>query len=770
MRLVAEPSQPVSASFVGALDVSLAAAELMPNNSQGWRVVQGLAEASDESLPSAQAAMKKALDQLGRLEPNDQVIRLGRLCDAAERGTASDDRVAAFEKLLQPSARQRIGNAIAARLGFELALLAKRRGDDEGWQKWLKESVQLDASFPSATQALAGFEVGIGDGLDKVSAALVTAIAADPGNTGSLNALARICLHEGLYGDADRLLDLAIRVASLDLDYMLVDDLIADRMLALWGMGRHEDANKLAQARQAEVNALLRRRMGDSTATDKREDEVGPRVTLPSSLACVRAAVCRSGSLPNAESTLQDALASLDNDAVQAGDNATAVAAVKLRKAWLQVTIGDPEAVQPLLDEADRAEPLSDAAKARFAGWLKIRRNQPDAALADLQPIAESDAGAKVGLGMALMGMGRNKEAAATQLAVARANRENAVGLYAADRVFDLVKARPQPTAESKAVQEAVARMPRPVWDLAREQGQAIACMAAFGTPQNAFDAVPLTVTVQNRSGLTLAIEPMGPIESRAALLMEASVIGKRPLSLPPWIFAINRQLYLKPLETLKFELDMSRSPLGEVLLEDPLSGALISTRMVTNFRLTSDRVQAGFLGNIGDSEVLRVPAVRVSPGWREDALSEIRHPDRSDDLVKFVLLTYDLTSRSLVDANVDTDPAWKDINDAWLRMSPVAQAWTLMVLPRGKPVPMGPLLEAARNSTDESVRMSYLLRWVDTPDDVTLAAAIRSGGRLATVAESVKALLQSKARDAADVNQSLEDAGVFGGGSSAQR
>ena len=768
--LIAEPSRPIAASFLGALDVSLAAAELMPNNSQGWRVVQGIAEATDESLPAGRAAMKTALDQLGRLEPNDQLIRLGRLCDAAERGTASDERVAAFDKLLQPSARQRIGNAIASRLAFELSLLCKRRGDMEGWTRWLKESVQLDASFPSAAQALAGYEVGSGDGLDKVSAALVTAIAADPGNTGSLNALARICLHEGLYSDAERLLDLAIRIASFDLDYMLVDDLIADRMVALWGMGRHEDANKIAQERQAELNALLRRRMGDATATDKREDEVGPRVTLPSALACVRAAVCRSGSLPNAEATLRDALASLDNDAKQAGDDAAAVAAVKLRKAWMQVTIGDPEEVQPLLDEADRAAPLSDVAKARFAGWLKIRRNQPDKALADLQPIAESDAGAKVGVGMALMAMGRTKDAAATQLAVARANRENAVGVYAADRLFDLVKARPGPTNESKAVQEAVARMPKPVWDLARDQAQAIACMATFGLPQTAFDSLPLTVTVQNRSGLTLAIDSDGPIESRAALLLEASVIGKRPLSLPPWIFPIDRQLELKPLETLSFELDMARTPLADVLLGDPLSGALISTRMVTNFRLTADRVQAGFLGNIGDSGVLRIPAVRVNAGWREDVLSEIRHPDRSEDLVKLVMLAYDLANRSTTDAAVDNDPAWKDINDAWMRLPPAAQAWTLMVLPRSKLVPMATLLEAARSSTDESVRMSYLLRWVDTPDDVTLAAAIRSGGRLATTAESVKALLQSKALDAADVNQSLEDAGVFGTGSSTPR
>ncbi|NBQ89616.1 MAG: hypothetical protein EBU07_19560, partial [Betaproteobacteria bacterium] len=127
----------------------------------------------------------------------------------------------------------------------------------------------------------------------------------------------------------------------------------------------------------------------------------------------------------------------------------------------------------------------------------------------------------------------------------------------------------------------------------------------------------------------------------------------------------------------------------------------------------------------------------------------------------------YDLAGRAATDPSVDSDPAWKEINDAWMRFSPMAQAWTLMVLPNSRPVPMAPLLAAARGATDDAVRMSFLLRWVETPDDVAVAAAIRSGGRLATAAEAVRALLQSKARDAADVNQSPDDAGIFGASSS---
>jgi len=767
IKLVADPTQPSPASFQSAIDVALAAAELTPTDSQAWRVVQGIAETSDDGLPSAQAALRVAIDQLSRLDASDSVIRLARLSEAAERGMASENRVAAYEKLLQPSARQRVGNQIASRLSFDLALLQKRRGDSDGWNTRLREAVSLDPNFPTAAEALAGFEAGSGASTALIANALVTAITADPGNISSLYALARICMREGLYDEADHLVELAAQIGTLDLDYVLVDDMIAMRVLAQWGMGKHEEANKIAGARQSELNAILRRRMGDSAATDRREDEVGPRVTLPSSLACVRAAACKSGALPNAEKVMQEAIISLTEDEKSAGTNASAVAAIRLQKAWMLLTIGssaDVKEVQPLLDLIQTTTPLNDAAKTRFRGWLKLRANQPEAALAELQPIAEMDTGARVGVGLAQMALGRTKESAVNQLAVARANRDTAIGLYASDRVFDIVKSRPTPTPEATAIREAITRMPKQVWKLATDQGQALLCSATFGTPLNAFDSIPLTITLQNRSGLTLAILPSGPIESRAALLLNASVIGKRPISLPPWIFPIDRKLQLKPLETLSFEVDMARTPLADVLLADPLSGAIIESHVVSNFRLTIERVQAGFMGNISESAVLRSPSLRVNAGWREDALSEIRHPDNMGDTLKLVMLAYDLVAQAQKNSTAPPDAAWNEITEAWKKLSAPAQAWTLMVLPKSKLDLIAPLLEAAKASTDSMVRMSYLLRWVESPDDVMLAAAVRSGGRLASVAEGVKALLQSRARDAADVNQQTGGGGVMGG------
>ena len=274
---------------------------------------------------------------------------------------------------------------------------------------------------------------------------------------------------------------------------------------------------------------------------------------------------------------------------------------------------------------------------------------------------------------------------------------------------------------------------------------------------------MPLTVRVQNRSALPLEIAPDGPIESRAALLLDVIVIGGKPAPLSPWICSLDRRMLLKPNETLEFTIDMARTPLGRVLLADAIKGVIVEARLITNFRLTAERVQAGFLGNIASSTVLRIPSVQVNAGWREDTLGEIREPDQPQDMLKLVMLACDLAARGQA-GEKDLDAGWTAVNASWKKLPPLAQAWALMSLPRARADAIGPILEAAKASSDERLRMSYLLAWVESPEDVALAAAARSGGRLAVVAEGVRATLQAVARDAADVNQRSDDLGVLRG------
>ncbi len=768
VSLITSPSQPEAPCFHAALEVALAAAELAPNDAEAWRCVQTMAELDGES-DAAAAALARAVKELNRLDPDDPFVQLARLSGAAERGTTADDRVAAYQKLLQPGTRERIAAPVAARLAFDLALLEKRRGKPDAWSKWLREAVAIDPSFPMAAETLAGFEAGRGAPAAEVAAALVTAVTADPGSVANANALARVCLQEGLYDEAQRLLELAVKTASLDLDQLLVDDLLADRALALWLDGRRDDAMAVLEERQAEVNAALRRKLGDSTASRTQKDEnAGPRVTLPVSLTTVRAAIGRSMNSPKADEMVKEAVRGLDDQRQAEGmdKDPAATAAIDLRKAWVLATLGDASEVPALLESVERVSPLTPAAKARFDGWLKLRQEKFEDAVAVLQPVAAEDASARVGLGMALAALGRKKEAATAFVSVVRQNRDNLVGAWAADRLQELVKMRVPAPPESGAVREAVARMPGGVLALAKEQAQALNCSVTFGNPATCLDPIPLTIRVQNRTSLPLEITPDGPVESRAAVLLDVLVIGGKPAPLPPWICPLDRRMRLMPGETLDFTMDMARTALGQVVLQDAVKGVIVEARMITNFRLTSERVQAGFMGNIATSTVLRIPSVKVNAGWREDALGEIREPDQPKDLPKLVMLAYDLAGRAEA-GEKDLESSWAAVNEAWKKLPPVSQAWALMALPRGRAVELAPLLEAARLSTDERVRLSYLLGWVESPDDTQLAAATRTGGRLGRAADGVRAMLQAIARDAADVNQRSDDLGVLRGAGS---
>ena len=780
--MISDPSRPAAESFRGAVELAVAAAELAPDDAQAWRSVVDLAELADPGQPEAMAAYRRALKELSRIDPADQSVALARVSEAVERAPTADDRVKIYDRLLDASSRRTLGAAVSARLALDRALLEKRRGSTVGWQKWLREAVAIDPAFPLAAETLAGVESGSDASLKQVGIALARAITANPSSVVSISALSRLCLHEGLYEEADRLLTLAVRVSELNVDLLLIDELLADRMIALWGLGRHEDALKIYSERRRKVNAALRRRLGDSGANaSESEQSVGPQVNLPTVVNSVAVAIMASQfTSPSGvfqppdearRKRFEEALAYTLDGITQERDEAkgdAAKAVLGLRKAWIEATIGDPASVDGLLESAQGVSPMSDEAVARFQGWVRLRRNDFQGALDRLQPIAATDEGARAGLAMAMAGLGRQRDAAREFHEAIKSDRDNAVGLWAADRLVSMVGKRPGPSSEAAGLREAVTTIPAAVFDLANNQALALSVSVTFGPPALTLDPMPLRISIQNRSALPLEIGPGGPIDGKAALNLEYTRIGdakSRPM--PPAIIAIDRKLRLEPRETMNLEIDMSRTSLGSELLEKPLSSVFVKARMVTNFRLTSDALQAGFLGNLSEEATLRLPAVQITPGWREDAIGEIRNPDKPEDLVKLVLMAYDLVRRK-DSGDADLESGWTAVCEAWTKLPPAGQAWALMTLPSPKEPPIGlrPVIEAAKVSTDALVRVSYLLRWVQSPDDVQFAAAERQGGRLATVAMGMRAMRRSQVEDQADASQG-DEVGVLGGGGS---
>ncbi|MHC4210947.1 MAG: hypothetical protein ACYSWT_14680, partial [Planctomycetota bacterium] len=120
---------------VQALDISILlateAAELDPAPDR-WRTLLKLASLGERADPRSEA-----LRQLVAIDRQDEVARLLYISDAMERYQTAEERIEKYQLLLAPKNREALGPAVTSRLSNDLALLLDRRGDVDGFSRWL---------------------------------------------------------------------------------------------------------------------------------------------------------------------------------------------------------------------------------------------------------------------------------------------------------------------------------------------------------------------------------------------------------------------------------------------------------------------------------------------------------------------------------------------------------------------------------------------------------------------------------------------------------
>jgi len=147
--------------FLGILRNSKAlmqeAVDRAPENTAILRLAIDLASVLEEGDADSAAWLSEGLARLSRLEPDDEVLRLRRLLDAIDRRQTAEGRIEASRSLLTPESVDRIGNRVAARIAFDLAMLLRRTGDNKGFEEHLLRALDLDPFFPEAAEIAAGY-------------------------------------------------------------------------------------------------------------------------------------------------------------------------------------------------------------------------------------------------------------------------------------------------------------------------------------------------------------------------------------------------------------------------------------------------------------------------------------------------------------------------------------------------------------------------------------------------------------------------------------
>ena len=726
----------------GAVFLVQRATDLDPDNAELWRALLELIDLQDR--PEDDELRRTLLENLVRLDPEDDVVRLRQISASLAQHQTIKERIDAYQRLLSMPNPTQLGPAITSRLAFDLAMLFSRDDDVQGYAKWLGEAVAADPSNRSAAAAATGFfRLNVQDAFAEAEL-LTSLMLADPTDVVTKTTLAQLLLDHGAYAAADRIYRVTERTYEAG-GSLSPDGMLADRAVAQWGRGKVQAALQTIRVRQGQSDAVYRRSMQQQNPELTRLELARLHAPVAATLATIRAAIHNRLGDDQVESSMRGvrgAYAAEIERLRAAEDIDPREVADRLRQAaWVFVWLGgNVDDVVGFLDAAKQVpgdEGLSQTAQARFDGWLAMRRGEVDQAIVLLEPVAEDDVPAALGLALAHLKKGERRDGARGLLRVARAQPGSLIGVWASDVLGELIGRRLQPAEldplapQLKALIDSVPL----VYDRFPDE-PTLAVSLRIVPAKDTFDPyepIIVNLLITNHAPFPLAIDSGGPIRPRVILIPTIQITRDLRFSqIAPIVVDIDRRLRLEPRQTLVVPVDLRRSHIDELLNKaHPLRGALLKIRAVLNFWVPKQGViRAGLLGSeIEIQRPIRVNGARLTQGWVEYAIGVAIDPDDPDDLATMALLSW--LAPGLVPEQISADliqlvrDSAQALAEGYAKLDPISQAWLLGVVPRINVIE--PVLAMARKSTDKYVQISYLLFHVVDPADPMLDAAKRS-------------------------------------------
>lgn len=719
----------------GAVILIEEATDLDQNNPETWRLAAEIAALAERDI-----LQRRAVERIVELDPDDQVARLQLISLQLDEHQTVEARVEAYERWLDPANRSHLNPAVASRLALDLALLERRRGNISAFTDWLAEAVALDSANRAAVSIAAGyFRVNVDDPYAEAEL-LVALLLAAPTDITTQAVLGAHLLSHGAYTGADRMYSLAID-SYAGAESRPPSDLVADLAIARWGRGDLQSALQAIRVHQAWADERHRMRLREENPDLTPLERAREYAVMTPILATVAAALQSELSPDGGQEFAFRRVAEAYDVMIQHVRDATdltedqrqqRLAELHLELAFTTLWLnGEIDRAREAIGAATAARPISDVARARFDGWIALREGDAQRAADLLEPHAEEDPAAQLGLAVAWQSLGQTRNAARQYLAVARGQRGTLLGVWAADRLATLLGQRVALDDIARRLEALIAEIGTTMDRFPSQPNSAVSIRVTSSKPTfGPYEPLIVNIEISNNSKLPLAIDRAGPIRPEIALLPSIQIARAGSANAPPVIVSINRRLRLMPRERLTIPVDLRRTQTGALLESYPVPGAMVGVRGVMNFTVTPQRaIRPGLLGSEHESAPIRVDGVRVSEAWVESTLAALAQTDNTPDLDRLALLGQ--LARSRPTAGV-TDERWAMIRDSrallaerFAQLNPVSQAWLLTVLPDVEALEATSAI--ARKSEDRLVRLAQLAFRVNQTDDPMIDAALRS-------------------------------------------
>jgi tetratricopeptide (TPR) repeat protein len=241
------------------------AARLRPDDAELARLIAASAwSAGDQEL------LMEATRTIVRTDPTDTVAQLRLISANINARQTVEARLEAFERFLGPAGRT-LDPSVRSRLALDCALLLREGGDNEGFERRLREAVELDPTNKDAV-SMAARVFSSGDvTVAELTAWQIRLLNADPLDPHVHLTLAKICAAQGAIEPAVRFLENALRLFGMNGADLPVE-LRAMRLAFTW---QREGASEVIEP----LNAALKDRRDEEILVTQRRLEAGEPIS-----------------------------------------------------------------------------------------------------------------------------------------------------------------------------------------------------------------------------------------------------------------------------------------------------------------------------------------------------------------------------------------------------------------------------------------------------------------------------------------------------------
>lgn len=779
------------AGFRTAVGILKAAAELAPDDVEIHRRLATAAIVGNGDPAIAAAADRDLL----RLEPDHASAQWRIIARAIDERQSVTDRLDLCRRLLDSSAAARLSREVKSNIAYRAAILAQEQGRASVAASWLEEALRHNPANLDAA-GLRALEVDrTTERREVLVKALIALVKADPLNIPALSDLIAAVKDAGFYRGAADLIEAMSALASrrgenipddLFADYALLRaaaeggaqvglDLIAQRQHAFDRAERARLQSEWYRGRQqAYQQALQEGRL--APPVEEMPSFADVTVDLSLHLQITRALLAAAADAPNEvdeamsrlESRWERMIGELDT-ADRSALPSTAAAALEndrrrliADRTWIRLWVGrNPERAAADLALLEQDGQMDRAELQRLRGWAALRRAEPQAAVAWLEPLASTDSLSALGLALAHEQAGRSAEAARVLGEIHLAQSGTLLGVLCKWRC-EAIQSRTLPlTREARSVEKELGRFPQTLADLIlRPQRHFSLSIAPAATRIDPFGAIRFEVTIRNDSPWPAAIGPGRIIPNRLAVFPVFRLAGRQlNTGSAPLTLDLQRRQMLMPSESLSIPLALDHTRLGMLIPSLAVKPLTLELQAMLDFQVKRD----GSVAPLPWSLVRQSSPMHITPWFEtlsprgegagprfpaDDLLLAMRHISEVGAVIHSALVrTLDRERDAALIAEAEADLA--TLIDLWPNLDPRVAAWAVLTLPfqaegaEKRFEVLDRFEAAARRSTDPLLQLAWITARTDQADDVVIASALRSNEpALRTLAADARAFL----------------------------